>query len=885
MEIGMTKENSAKGFVKKYKENFIVVGILLIFFIIMFVINGCFPFGDGTVLVSDSYLQICPFFEYLFKVFEGDASIFYTNTIGGGFEILSTILYMLLNPFYLIALLGGKSHCYQMFNFSLIAMMIFNAFVFLWFSRKYFKKIKPTIRILLCLLFTFSGYAVLNYAFMTWLIYPALILLVIDGLYTLTQRGKIAKFTIFTIWYVLNCYSIGIFSSILLLTLFIFYVLFMVPKNNRRFVLTKLLVSYLISISVCVIVLFPAIVSVLKTNRTGFAIAYILSGNNSFNALNFTGIFVDGAVLIFALIFVIDTLRKNPKSNISKFLISAMVVLFVPIFFNISQLIINGGFFSGFPNRLYVILMAGLFICAQQKFNRDSLVDNKDEQYSSKIMFKILYIFMAVILSIFLVCMLVLQFDEIGSNTKNPVTENLGLVQFFLTITLALVLIFAFVLIFYRRKVLSKKIFKFNILFIMICSCLVNAIAFTGSASQQVNENIELKSALESLSNKDVRIKNFYNETVVTNLTNLDAQNMTIFSSLLPESVIENYSSLGYYSSLTLVDASANFGSLIADSLMGFKYYVSSEELNRPYLSIIYEDKNYFVYENLLATTGAVLFDENYSFDNSKNEFENFEMLKDSFGIDGNLFSEIDLTAELIVEREDENIVKISYTASEDGILYSNLYPTILSEEEKQEYNLNQGENVLGATDIYSVFSDIGFVRAGEEFELFVVCDKTVNSNDFEFKFLNYGVASELCRRLQENDVGISYGKMGYTVSGTAEEGKKLVVFDNDINGMQYVLNGSQISLVQTIANFASFVVEEGDFVLDATYTVSYAKTWAIVAVCLILFAAIVILLYKLCLFNRPSKVIYVLFIIALCGILSIFYFFPIILTFFVIIL
>ena len=61
--------NQQSNFFQKYKENIIVLFILLAVFTVIFLINGCFPYGNNTILVSDSFLQIGPFFEYLFKVF------------------------------------------------------------------------------------------------------------------------------------------------------------------------------------------------------------------------------------------------------------------------------------------------------------------------------------------------------------------------------------------------------------------------------------------------------------------------------------------------------------------------------------------------------------------------------------------------------------------------------------------------------------------------------------------------------------------------------------------------------------------------------------------------------------------------------------------------
>ena len=64
-----------------------VIAVLIIFVCIA---NNAIPFGNKTIIVSDSYSQIAEMFEHIFNLFEGKAEFFYTNYLGSGVEIFST---------------------------------------------------------------------------------------------------------------------------------------------------------------------------------------------------------------------------------------------------------------------------------------------------------------------------------------------------------------------------------------------------------------------------------------------------------------------------------------------------------------------------------------------------------------------------------------------------------------------------------------------------------------------------------------------------------------------------------------------------------------------------------------------------------------------------
>ncbi|MBQ8451301.1 MAG: YfhO family protein [Clostridia bacterium] len=873
-----TRDNKFKLFCKNHIDSLIVVGVIFVLFNIFFLINGAFPYGNGTILFSDSYYQIGEFTQYVFRVFQGKENLFFTNSLGGNFEVFSTIEYMLLNPFYLVTFFGGYDHIYQMFNISLVLMFMFNALVMIWFTRKHFKNVRTLYRILLTILFTFSAYFLLNYAFVTWLIYPGILILVIDAFIELVKNGKIARFSILMTWYVITSFSVGIFTNLILFLIITVFVGFLIPKNNRGEIFKRVFVGYLFAAIASVIILFPSIMAMMQTSRTISTIGALATDKLIFTPATLNGVVIDFVPLIMFFVYLFTLLKKDRKSSEFKFLITTFAILIFPLIFNLSLNLLNGGVYAGFASRFYFLLGTMLHLTTFKMIDakQESNVATDSNVKSSKPVLISLTL-ISIIAVIIVLFWIVTQYDALGANSKSPAYSKIDIFKVFGLIFLAAFLLFAFVSFMTKQNQLSFKVFKTFGICLVVFSTILNCLTFSSNMTSKYNLSEIKEISKEMTQNERVGIKNGY-----PNDLNFNSENMYLFSSLIPKVSRDAYVSISKQNSVTAVYS--KYFTILADSLVGLKYYVYEEEMNRPYLNLIKKTENYYLYENTLASSGAILFNRDFKFDSKLGVYQNFEKLKESFGVSGVLFSEVEPTiTELKIDGySDYKVININYTASEDIILYSNLYATKPNEKdvpiELKKYSPNVGR-IETETDC-----DLVMLSAGETYDKNIVLQDSDYSK-LEFNVLNYNVAKALCEKFQENSLEIKKSQNFVSVSGTVSENKNLVVFYVDVLGNEIELNGTKVENAEIYSSFISAELEAGEFTLKATYTYPHLKKWIFVAALGILVIVGLAICYKFTKFKHINVVMPGLFYGVSIAILSIFYLFGLILTFYRIIL
>lgn len=876
--MNISKEK-IKGFFAANKNYFLVFGILLVVFNFMLLINGAWPYGSNTLVFSDSYAQIAAFFNHIFSWFEGKTSLFYTAHLGGGMEIFSTIQYMLINPFFLIVLICGRSNILTSINFSILFMIVFNACVMLWFLNKRFKNLSSLSKILFSLLFAFTAFSNLNFSFITWLIYPALALLLIDAFFELIENKKILRFVIVLVWFIVNCFSVGVSTSIIFVVLFFGYVFFKVQKENRKEVCTRLFVAYVIGVLACVGILFPSIMAFFSTSRGEGFFSQILHQNSSLlHYTNITPLLLNLAVSVFAIIYVCKSFKEN-KTDF-KFNIFTLLVCVLPVIFGIIPVLLSGGKLNALPYRFYFVTELILMLMTIKYL---SGIEKTSEK--SNFVFKImLLIFSFIIAFVFLVFEFLL-FKTFTSHIKKIDGDTAAFLMGVVLIILTIISV-AIAIVGFKFKKVSSKLLKGTAYALLCVTLAFNCVTFVGPLNVKTESN---KKITELLANKklDGKIK-FLTIDDTAPTINFMADNTysnSAFSSLISAKNIEAFSSLGFFSKG--VNILNETGDLVADCLVGNKYILTTEKQNRPYLtledSIAYGEKNIYLYKNTLATNGTVVLDKDFEFDASLDYFENIEKLQASFGLSGEIYQNIQPTCEDVTNFKSSQISsvkKYTFTVTESGIIYLN-----------QGYSLSPQNNVIDKFEEQTLYlnnpnvkawTDIAFVEAGETITFNCVSLGKYSDINHEpkFMFASYQKVSELCAKLQNSQAVIERTKNGFEVQTNGKAGK-LVVFDVCIKGLNLKLDEKNVQNLEDFSGFVCVGVEEDNKTLSASYSYPYIWLWIGMILVCAGGAVLIYLVHKKTGLKVLEKYIYVLWWVLICCILSIFYIFCILLTFF----
>ncbi len=852
-----------KDWIIGHRDYFIVFAAVFVLYNVMLAICGIYPYGGNTILYSDSIAQIGPFFEHIFRFLKGEASLFYYNGLAGGVEILSTIIYMLLNPFYLVLLPFGEGGIFYAFSLVLFLIFVFNAFVFLWFAKKYFKSIKEYIIILLTLIFTFSGYIAFSYGFVTWLIYPGITLLLIDAFLILVNEKKIAKFIATMVWFVVTSFGVGVSSNFILVLLFFGYIFFTKEKEEKKQLSLKLLLAYVVAALISIIILFPAIMAMLGSTRNASLLENLLSkGNYNLIQNKITGLFMETAIAVFAVFYLI---KCNKKEKINKFYFFAIAVVCVPIIFDVSQKLLCGSIYFAFAFRFSFINTILLFILSMKYFELLSSKAVQEEDTKSQPLFKFLIV---LILSVFVVGIIFLEImmgKNIGSNIKNPNSQGeMNLLLICLTV------LFVFTVLLTKlgawRKVISKKIYKAS----TICTlaiCLLFNFCAVALYSPDNGEKFVNNSKFVSSQNLSGNLKYFHLDKL--NQLNTNAYGIDIydyFSSLINEKTISSFDTIGFYSGDTFV--STTCGTILSDCLAGNNIYLSSKEQNRPYLKLLAKNEDVYVYQNTLATTGAVVLPEGFAFDNDKGSFSNFQALAEAFGITGQIFSNTNVDSKRIEfdDKRDYFLEKIKYTAEFDCILQVNGEIQSVKLDKKTEKEIVGECEYFGLNNIDKLScSDVIYLNAGETVEFFVCIEKKDANKNINFTVTDYSVAKALCEKLIENQARFTKNKNGYNINAKLENDGRLFVCQVDIDGMNYKLDGNEVVAVDAIGEFACFDLSAGEHNIVATYTYPHITAWIIVALFCLLLVVLLLLLNRFVNLSKLNKVAYISMLV-ICG-------------------
>ncbi len=857
-----------------HKDYLIAIGIVFVLFNFMLAINGAWPYGNMSIVHSDTFAQIAPFFEHIFKTLKGETSLFYTSAFAGGTEILTTLIYMLICPFYLVLFLFGEHGIYSGFSLVLFLMLLFNAITFLWFSKKYFKNIGSVTRMLLTLTFVFCGYACANYGFLTWQVYPGILILLTDAFLRLVNEKKIGRFIAILVWYVVESFGTGVSSNFILLLLFFGFILFTKDKEERKGASLRLFVAYLVSVLICVAILVPAIFSMTESSRNSNLMTNLLSCS-TFNELGtkLAGLFLESGIAIFAVLYLI---KCNKKDKINKFYFLALAVVFVPVVFDVCQKILCGSIYMAFPFRFLFINAVLLFILASKYFDSQKATEEIQNELPQKssFVFKFLIIF---VISAFVLGLLFLDIfagKNVSANIKNPITKSkVTLLYFLITVLFVLIVLVAF--IGKWRKALSQKFFKIALTSVLALTLLFNYTNFALAGSEKLTRLNEASSFV-SEQKIDGRLKFFQldESSTQSNTYMYGKRTDNFFSSLISPATINSFKSIGYSTGETFTDTMTGF--LLSDSLIGSNLYLSAYEQNRPYLKLISKSENFYLYENLLASTGAVVLPEGFEFDKNLESYENFERLAKAFEIEGELFLQASVLRDEVkyFKSVEYYTQKITFVAPEDGILYIGAKAKYIDDDPiKKSVDDDLKYHYLSSMN-GDCFSDISYVKKGETVEFVISADRKNYIDDSKFMFMNYQPASELCEKLKENQAEIEFNKSGFAVKVSSPIVGRLFVASSNINGMNYVLDGKEVLSTNVIGEFACFDIESGTHSLVATYSYPHSLSWLVVAIVCIVLTVVVLLVYKFVNLEKLGKPTFVIFcIICICILVAVYVF------------
>ncbi|MBR1984143.1 MAG: YfhO family protein, partial [Clostridia bacterium] len=570
-----------KNFLVKNKDYLLIIATIVVIIFSLFIIKGVFPFGRNTIAHYDMIGQTIPLSELIFDWFKGESPLFYSTSIGLGANTFGYLIYFILSPFNLLILLGGSGNLLFsvsiVFLFKLVTIGCFAC----WFIKKYFKNVGSLLTIAFSVAYTFCGYMLFNYTYLSFIDYLIYAPIFIYTFTLLKDENKIWPMALIVFLMILSCFSLGCFVLIYLAVIFSAYIFIVVKKEDRKNLILKVIASVLIGLALASPILVPAFWQFLSSARN----AGISIFNTAFavgTATKIGVIITDIVALFFGILYFV---KCDKKDSFNKFLISVGVLTLITTFSDESLMMFNGGatfgYYSrfGFVGAIYTLSLACLYFDKIYKPAEKNIKQTSATNYAIVAIYSVIFVLLVFIFK---------------TNLSNIIrSQKLTREALWEYLPIFVMIVIPFLLILFTKKTTGNQLK-------IVASIFVILVSFGGGVFHITNNvngttvYTQTSQVFEQL-DKDYRVKFVADNYIALNATTMGVKSLGTFSSLNDKKFNETLTKLGYFHSTNWVKSIG--GTLLSDIFVGNKYIFSQSKMDYNHLNLLEEKDGYYLYE------------------------------------------------------------------------------------------------------------------------------------------------------------------------------------------------------------------------------------------------------------------------------------------------
>lgn len=238
-------------------------GIPALIMLILFAVNGIYPFGDRSFLFSDMYHQYMPFYSEFMRKIRAGEGLAYSWNVGIGSNFLALYVYYLASPLHWLAFLVPERFLMEFMSYLVIFKIGLCGLTFCICLRSLFQdKPDPGVLFFSCF-YALSGFlAAYNWNIM-WLDCVVLLPLIVLGLNRLVKEGKCALYCVSLGLSIFTNYYISIMICIFLVLYFL--MLLLTEKRSCR-ILFRFAFYSLLAGGMAAVLLVPEVCAILETD-------------------------------------------------------------------------------------------------------------------------------------------------------------------------------------------------------------------------------------------------------------------------------------------------------------------------------------------------------------------------------------------------------------------------------------------------------------------------------------------------------------------------------------------------------------------------------------------------------------------------------------------
>lgn len=769
----------------------IIIGVLLL----IFYINGLYPFGTESIVQVDADYQYIPLLYRIYDILHGNTSMLY-DVVGLGNNIYSSLITLgsLYSPINLLLYFTPRENINLFFDIIvLIKFSLLGLTSYIYIDRTF--KVDEFYKVLSSVLYAFSAHLLLNYFNTHWLDSIILFPLIMLGLNDLINNNKKYLYIITLSLSLIINYYVSYF--ILLFILFYSFIYIFLYKNNKeeKSAVFNLGKATLISLLISSFSTIPVIYQVLISSRFGDSYIGELMNNSMYKTLYLA--FSPFFCILFLLLISKFFGKKGNKKNIYFYVILALLfgigIIIEPI-----NLMIHMGSYWDFPYRYgfimtFILMNGSLYYIENFGHISKHIVDKKTN--------------IVMVINFVLLCLIIIYLNNI---CYKSIQEELIMLRiedkyiYFDIIKMSLIIFITYIL---SLSFSNKKILHLTLSIISVISIYVftSYTMYFGSGyfltknSNEINNNMDLPN--------NGRYKMDYttytpNYKFIYNVETLDN-----WIHILPDGMVDAYNKLGYLTSGTSI--MSNGGTIFTDWLLNFRYVISNREKNDFVYDYVSNYNSYYLYNYKYNSNYGIVY---------KNDV-NVEYMYDSFIYQNDIYKSLFNSNKDIIRidnyeyvNDGSNYLEMDYKNNDKGFLYLN-----------SDYNENISYIVINDNYIYDIengIRDLGYIDKDTVIKIFLKNDIYMR---ISLGFINIDDIMEL-------DSDVSYEDGTYYVY-SERDNNNLFLSINNIKGLKVYLNDELVETDKIFDNFVSIKLDKGDNYIKYKYEMPYFKLGIILSI------------------------------------------------------
>ena len=259
-----------KAFIKKYRSELIITGIITILYLIYMIICRIHPFGDHSLFRSDVKGQYFEYWIYMKNAFMGKDSFIYSFTKSIGGNVFGIWAYYLLSPYNILFLISKPESYIDIFTL-MTYLKILSASLALYAFSKY-KTQNNQIKIFASIAYGLMGYVVAYQMNIMWLDGVILLPIIAIGVIKIIKENKFNTYIISLALALITNFYIG-FEIFLFICMYFIYELILSEEKNKFKTILRFALYTAISIGIASIIIVPTYFVIKGGKGAGLAIA------------------------------------------------------------------------------------------------------------------------------------------------------------------------------------------------------------------------------------------------------------------------------------------------------------------------------------------------------------------------------------------------------------------------------------------------------------------------------------------------------------------------------------------------------------------------------------------------------------------------------------